>query len=105
MLAVQPEFFMCVVAVVFWRYIYRDRYLYIYIYIDIYTYTHSCFLPVRVLRPHLGKGGKVNTGPSGRKEHLKEWNVETGCSKHNRNIKRNETSFWTSRKGERRQKC
>lgn len=46
----------------------------------------------------------MNAGPSGRKEHLKEQDVETGCSKHNRDIKRNETSFWTSRKGERRQK-
>lgn len=87
MLAVQLEFFMCVAAVVFW------------------IHMHSSFLRVIVVRMHLGKGGKVNAGPSRRKEHLKEWNVETGCSKHNRDIKRNETSFWTSRKGERRQKC
>lgn len=46
MLAVQPEFFMCVVAVVFWRYIYIDRYLYIYIYRYLYIYTlllSSCY--------------------------------------------------------------
>lgn len=65
MLAVQPEFFMCVAAIVFW------------------IYTHSCFLPVIVVRLHLRKGGKVNAGPSGRKEYLKDWNVETGCSKNN----------------------
>lgn len=46
----------------------------------------------------------MKAGPSGRKEDLKEQNVETGCSKHKRDIKRNETSFWTSRKRERRQK-
>lgn len=41
----------------------------------------------------------MNAGPSRRKEHLNEQTVETGCSKHNRDIKRNETSFWTSRRG------
>lgn len=87
MLAVQPEFSMCAAAIVFW------------------INMQSRFLLVRVVRLHLGKGGKVNAGPSGIKDHLKEWNVETGCSKHKRDIKRNETSFWTSRKGERRQKC
>jgi len=53
----------------------------------------------------LGKEGEVNVGPLGGKEHLKEENVETACSKHNRDIKRNETSFWTRRKEARRQKC
>lgn len=49
----------------------------------------SCL--VIIVRLPFGEGRKVNVGPSGGKEHLKEQNVETACSKHSRDTKSNET--------------